>query len=141
MAGHRLDDLCHLSTSCQALRWMRYRHLQTRAGRQLLKPRQLWWRQTSPSSQGLTFQLKEAGAGPLVSYESSRTETVMKLVTQLCLGTPWTVACQAPLSMGFSRQEYWNGLPFPSPGDLSKPGIKSGSPALQADSLPSEPPG
>jgi len=43
--------------------------------------------------------------------------------------------------MGFSRQEYWSGLPFPSPGDLPDPGIKSGSPALQADSLPSEPPG
>ena len=55
--------------------------------------------------------------------------------------TPWTVACQAPLSMGFSRQEYWSGLPFPSSGDLSDPGIKPGSPALQADSLPSAPPG
>ena len=44
--------------------------------------------------------------------------------------TPWTVAYQAPLSMGFSRQEYWSGLPFPSPGDLPDPGIKPGSPAL-----------
>ena len=48
--------------------------------------------------------------------------------------TPWTVACQAPLSLGFSRQEYWSGLPFPSIGDLPDPGIKPGSPALQADS-------
>ena len=55
--------------------------------------------------------------------------------------TPWTVACQAPLSMWFSRQEYWSGLPFPSPGDLSNPRIKPRSPALQAYSLPSEPPG
>ena len=55
--------------------------------------------------------------------------------------TPWTVAHQAPLSMGFSRQEYWSGLPFPSPGDLPKPGIKPRSPALQADALTSEPPG
>ena len=47
---------------------------------------------------------------------------------------------QAPLSMGFSRQEYWSGMPFPSPGDLLNPGIEPGSPALQADSLPSEPP-
>ena len=54
--------------------------------------------------------------------------------------TPWTVACQAPLSMGFSRQEYWSGVPFPSPGDLLNPGIKPGSPAFQADSLLSEPP-
>ena len=52
--------------------------------------------------------------------------------------TPWTVACQAPLSMGFSRQEYWSELPFPSPGDLPGPGIELGSPALQADSLPTE---
>ena len=51
--------------------------------------------------------------------------------------TPWTVAHQAPLSMGFSRQGYWSGLPFPSPGDLPNPGIKPGSPALQADLLPS----
>ena len=55
--------------------------------------------------------------------------------------TPWTVAYQAPPSMGFSRQECWSGLPFPSPGDLPNPGIKPGSPALQADVLPSEPPG
>ena len=50
---------------------------------------------------------------------------------------PWTVACQAPLSMGFSRQEYRSGLPFPSPGDLPNPGIEPRSPALQAGSLPS----
>ena len=55
--------------------------------------------------------------------------------------TPWTVACRAPLSMGFSRQEYWSGLPFPSPGDLPNPGVEQIShvfPALQADSLPTE---
>ena len=51
------------------------------------------------------------------------------------LATPWTVACQALLSKGFSRQEYWSGLPFTSPGDLPHPGIKPGSPALQAISL------
>ena len=50
--------------------------------------------------------------------------------------TPWTVARQAPLSMGFSRQEYWSGFPFPLPGDLPDPGIKPASPVLQADSLP-----
>ena len=55
--------------------------------------------------------------------------------------TLWTVAYQAPPSMGFSRQECWSGLPFPSPGDLPNPGIEPGSPALQADALPSEPPG
>ena len=52
--------------------------------------------------------------------------------------TPWTVAYQVPPSMGFSRQEGWSGLPFLSPGDLPEPGIKPGSPALQADALPSE---
>ena len=55
--------------------------------------------------------------------------------------TPWTVACQVPLSMEFSRQERWSGLPFSSPGDLLDPGIKPTSPALQVDSLLSEPPG
>ena len=55
--------------------------------------------------------------------------------------TLWTVAHQAPPSMGFSRQEYWSGLPFPSPEDLPDPGIKPRSPTLQADALTSEPPG
>ena len=55
--------------------------------------------------------------------------------------TPWTVAFQAPLSMGFSRQEYWSGLPFPSIWDLPSPRIEPRSLALQADSLSSEPPG
>ena len=60
------------------------------------------------------------------------------LVAKSCLTLviPWT--CQAPLSMGFSRQEYWSGLPFPSPGDLRNLGIESRSPALQTDSLPTE---
>ena len=62
---------------------------------------------------------------------------------QVCwtLSDPWTVTHQAPLSTGFSRQEYWNELPFPSSGGLPNPGIEPKSPALQADSLPSEPPG
>jgi len=63
--------------------------------------------------------------------------------TQSCptLCDPWTVAHKAPLSMEFSRPEYWSGLPLPSQGDLPNPGIKPRSPALQADSLPTEPPG
>ena len=66
----------------------------------------------------------------------------MKLLSHVRLFvTPWTVASQAPLSMGFSRQEYWSGLPFPSPGDLPNPGIEARSLALQADALTSEPPG
>ena len=59
----------------------------------------------------------------------------------LLIVTPWTVACQSPLSMEFSRQEYWSGLPFPSPGDLPDPGTELGSPTLQADYLPCKPPG
>ena len=59
----------------------------------------------------------------------------------LLFANPWTVAYQAPPSMGFSRQEYWSGLPFPSPGNLPNPGIEPRSPALQADTLTSEPPG
>ena len=66
----------------------------------------------------------------------------MKLLSHVRLfATPWTVAYQAPLSMGFSRQECWSGLPFPSPGGLPDSGIEPGSPALQADALLSEPPG
>ena len=66
----------------------------------------------------------------------------MKLLSNVRLfATPLAVAYQASLSMEFSRQEYWSGLPFPSPGDLPDPGIESGSPTLQADVLPSEPPG
>ena len=58
----------------------------------------------------------------------------------LCV-TLWTVACQAPLSVGFPRQEYWSGLPCPPPRDLPNPRIKPASPALQVNSLPAEPPG
>ena len=64
-------------------------------------------------------------------------------VAQSCLilCDPWTIAPQASLSMGFSKQEYWSGLPFPSPGDLPDPGIEPRSPSLQAEALPSEAPG
>ena len=66
----------------------------------------------------------------------------MKLLGRVQLfGKAWTVAQQTPQPMEFSRQEYWSGLPFPSPGDLPDPGTEPGAPALQADTLPSEPPG
>ena len=66
----------------------------------------------------------------------------MKLLSRVRLfATPWTVAHQASPSMGFSRQEYWSGLPFPAPRDLPNPGIEPGSPALEADTSTSEPPG
>ena len=65
------------------------------------------------------------------------------LVPKSCptLAVLWTVACQAPLSMGFSRQEYWSGLPFPFPGDLSHPEIEPKSPALAGGFFTTEPPG
>ena len=68
----------------------------------------------------------------------------VKLKSHSCVhlfATLWSAACQAPPSMGFSRNENWSGVPFPSPGDLPNPGIEPGSPALRADSLLSEPPG
>ena len=68
-------------------------------------------------------------------------ETVKSLSRVRLFVTPRTVAYHAPPSMGYSRQEYWSGLPFPSPGDLPDPGIEPRSPALQADTLTSEPPG
>ena len=72
----------------------------------------------------------------------AKSEEVKVLVTQLCptLGDLLTVARQAPLSMEFSRQEYWSQWPFPSPEDIPDPGMKPGSSALQVDSLPSQPP-
>jgi len=66
---------------------------------------------------------------------------LIRNLLRITFATPWTVACQSPLPMEFSRQEYWCGLPFPSPGNLPYPGIEPWSPALQADSLLSEPPG
>ena len=64
----------------------------------------------------------------------------LKLFSHVQLfATPWTVACQAPTSMGFSKPEYWSGLSLPSPGDLPDPGIEAGSPALRADALASNP--
>ena len=78
--------------------------------------------------------------GSVIKKEKER-KKVKSFSRVRLFATPWTVAYQAPPSMEFSRQEYWSGLPFPSPGDFPDPGIESGSPALQADSLPSEPPG
>ena len=77
-----------------------------------------------------------------LSKSDMRVRVRMKSLSRVRLfATPWTVDHQAPPSMGVSRQEYWSGLPFPSPGDLPNPRIESRSPALQADALTSEPPG
>ena len=72
---------------------------------------------------------------PVIKYEVSEVKSLSHV---RLFATPWTVAYQASPSMGFSRQEYWSGLPFPSLADLPDPVIKPGSPALQADALPSE---
>ena len=93
-----------------------------------------------------TGHITEKPYSPLSRILSSSRTKIMKVKVKLlsCVQffvIPWTVACPAPLSMGFSRTECWSGLPFPSPGDLPNLGIKAGSPILQVDSLPSEPPG
>ena len=72
------------------------------------------------------------------SEKESKSEVAQSCLT-LCDLMDCT--CQAPPSMGFSRQDYWSGLPFSSPGDIPNPGIEPGSPALQANTLPSEPQG
>ena len=75
----------------------------------------------------------------LVRWASFIDHSMLNVLSLSCVqlfATLWTVACQAPLSMGFPRQEYWRGLPFPSPEDLPDPGIEPKSPALQGDSLP-----
>ena len=75
------------------------------------------------------------------ALQLSTMQCCAKLLSRVQLfATPWTIACQAPLSMGFFRQECWSGLPCPPPGDLPNPGIEPRSPALQADSLLFEPP-
>ena len=93
---------------------------------------------TTPCRKPLIIYSKRPNALLLnLSYEF-QSHSLSLLVSSTV--TQWTVAYQAPLSMGFSRQENWSGLPFPSPGDLPNPGIETRSPSLQADALPSEPP-
>ena len=87
----------------------------------------------SPALAGGFFTTELPGK-PYVQIEVKSLSHVQLFVT------PWTVNYQLPLSMGFSRQGYWSGLPFPSPGDPLNPGIEPGSPTLQADTIPSEAP-
>ena len=94
------------------------------------------WRSTATAAQG-SVSTEADGKYPC-SYCCLK---VKSLSSVRLFATPRTVAYQAPPSMRFSRQECWSGLPFPSPGDLPDPGIEPGSPTLQADALPSEPPG
>ena len=85
-----------------------------------------------------TLSVMPQGSHWLVYFEVIKSESVNHSVVP-DFATLWTVACQASLSLGFSRQEYWSGLPFSSPGDLPNLGIKLESPTMQADSLPSQP--
>ena len=111
-----------------------------------------WRRKWQPTPVLLPGESQGWGAWWAAIYGVAQSQTQLKwfssssssgLDTKSCptLGTPQTVACQVPLSMGFSRRGYWSGLPFPSPGDLPYPGIDPGSPTLWADALTSEPPG
>ena len=94
------------------------------------------------ASQPLGFSRQEHWSGLPFPFPMHESEVkVMSLSHVGLVATPWTAAYQDPLSMGFCRQEYWSGLPFPSPGDLPNPGTEPRSPALQAGSLLSEPPG
>ena len=77
-----------------------------------------------------------------VRCNTRESEVKVKSLSRILLFvTPWTIAYEGPPSMGFSRQEYWSGLPFPSPGDLPNPGIEPRSLALRVDALPSKPSG
>ena len=99
------------------------------------------WHQTSEKDTRLESR-SELQLYPLHQAENWWKWSEVKSLSRVWLfATRWTVARQAPLSMGFSRQEYWSGLPFPSPEDLPNPGIEPGSPALEADALISEPEG
>ena len=96
-----------------------------------------------PQGQGLpdTISMTASKAQGAGRWEDKMKVKVKSLSPVQLFVTPWTVARQAPPSMRFSRQDYWSGLPLPSQGDLPNPGIELGSPVLEADSLPSEPPG
>ena len=91
-------------------------------------------------SYNLIIKIREKSVSQILFKSTERKKSEVSQSIQLFM-TSWTVAYQVPLSMEFSRQEYWSGLPFPSPGESSWPGIEPRSPALQADALPSEPPG
>ena len=120
----------------------------------VIEAREAWWRLVQ-SEEIIKFQWfklmftirNSLGSKPdlvinFIYLKIRRMFEWVKLLSRVWLfATLWTVAYQASPSMGFSRQEYWGGLSFSSPGDLPDPGIKPGSPALQADALTSEPPG
>ena len=98
------------------------------------------WASLTPLSTPPLKSAQNTSLSSLCYTAMSHCECVSHCCVRLFV-TPWIVVCQSPLSMEFSRQEYWSGLPFPSPGDLPDSGIKPRTPELQTDSLPSEPNG
>ena len=103
-----------------------------------LGPAHRWNLQSFGQNLSLVFRQRSLNK----SFESRGERKVVQSLSCVQLFvTPWTIAYKGPPSMEFSRQEYWSGLPFPSPGDLPNPGIEPRSPALQAVALPSEQPG
>ena len=107
-----------------------------------LPTQNIWFRCANPTAEQTTIgDMLRLWRCNLIILSNFKTMVKGILSRVRLFATPWTEAYQAPLSMGFSRQERWSGLPFPSPGDLPDPGIECGSPALLADALPSEPPG
>ena len=99
-----------------------------------------WWRGSKEldTTDWPVLSLSSRGSLVLLHFLPLISDSLCCFSCVWLFATPWTVTHQAPLYMGFSRQEYWSELPFPSPGNLSDPGIEPRSPALQADSLPSE---
>ena len=98
------------------------------------------WLLCARNSSGFQWHINEKSPCPL-EYYSEESESASHSVVQLCNGMDCIVAGQAPLSMEFSRQEYWSGLPCPPMGDLPNSGIEPRYPTLQEDSLPTELPG
>ena len=95
------------------------------------------------NNEKIIWILNSSSHSPCIQWHLEKTKVKVKeksLSRVRLFATPWTVAYQAPPTMGFSRQEYWSGVPFPSSGDLPNPGIEPRSPALQTDALPSESP-
>ena len=141
MAGYRLWGLYDQSHNQSDSAWMHHTHIQNLG-------KQYWWtylqRRNGDADVGNGLVDTVAEGEARTNWENSidvYTLTHSQSHSGVWLfETPWTAACQAPLSMGFPKQKYWSGLPFPSPGDVPNPGIKPESPALQADSLPFEPP-
>ena len=162
---NRSQNMVSFSTHLHSVRWFRYK------GFVLMGLSQSWWshspfqvlnhRHINSGQQEMEgyllkdsgkyfFILKERHKETCCPWKSSGLN-IMPSHEDICMGVcsvtfdslqlPWSVACQASPSMEFSRQEYWSGLPFPSPGDLPDPETEPGSPILWVDSLPTESPG